>query len=138
MDDQTNSDAELMNHELQYDFRQRYAKICGDNLEYANASAKNHDYNEWLDDLERIYTVVAANFEKKIKEGEFKDITYQQLIQDVLEISNKYPQTWNKQNQNRQATWEIGQSLKKIERYLYAMMKLNKMFGEKPQSSGLF
>lgn len=138
MNDQTNSEAELLQHELQYDLRQRFAKIIGDNMELANNSSINNDFNEWLADLQRLYTHAYANFEKKIIKGEFKDVTYEQLLNKVLELSNRYPSSWNKQNQNRQATWEISEALRKLEMFLYVMMKLNKLFGEKPQSSGLF
>lgn len=136
--------------QLAYDLRQRYAKIVGDHLEDIAIHRKERSYSEYFRALEDLYVIVAHKFKEGKKDygtKEGKKIMvpnikkdkkdYRALKEDLINISNKYPDTWNGSTDNPKQIAEIENALRAIEMFLYSEMDRVKMFGGKRDQEGL-
>lgn len=138
--------------DLAYDLRQRYAKIVGDQLEEVVFHRRARDYPNWFKSLEDLYTITEYKFnidakEKKefkdnVKEGkeekskfDFKEHT--KLKEELIEIANKYTETWVGKIDTPEEVAKIEKALRNIEEWIYFKMNETNMFGSKRDREGL-
>jgi|TARA_B100001971_G_C17821475_1_gene349137 hypothetical protein len=131
--------------ELAYDLRQRYAKIVGDHLEEITYSRKGRDYPNWYKALEDIYTITEYKFslskeEKKELEkdnSKFELKNYTKLKKELVEVANKYVETWKGSLSNPEEIAKIEKALRNIEEWILFKMNEVNMFGSKRDTEGL-
>ena len=115
-------------NDLAYDLRQRYAKIVGDHLEIVAHCRQDKNYHEYFIALEDLYTIT----QHKFKEDKKKDsVSYSVLRARVIEVSNKYPNTWSGEFTTSNEIAEIEEALRAMERFLYTKIDEANMFGGK-------
>ena len=112
--------------EIAYDARQGYAKLVNMNMEMVFNSRVNQNFYSWFKALEDLKTLTLHHWKKK----EEVLIVYNNKIKLIVELSNKYPQTWKNTNSQQEQIGLIESSLRDLEEFLYEQMKRGKIFGE--------
>lgn len=132
------------NHDLAYDLRQRYAKLVGDHIEIMAIKRIQKDYPGWLSSMDSLYTIVEFKFKERTKEKQmtFEKIKtlvdgYQKIYDEVVKFANKYQSVWFGKSKDPKQVFEIENSLRTLERWLYHKMNEANMFGSKRDVEGL-
>lgn len=115
--------------QMSYDLRQIYAKLVGDHMQDVAIHRKNRDNQEYFRALEDLYTIVEYKFKKPKKGSDV--LTYEELRNKVIEVSNKYPSAWAGAGTEPKEINEVDTALRDVERFIYFKMNESNMFGSK-------
>jgi len=119
--------------DLAYDLRQYYAQIVGESLMHALVHRKNIDFYNWYKSLEDVKTVTLH----KWKDQERSLKIYNELVDNIKKLANKYPAAWSSKSNNANEFGEIEEAIRRLEEFLYKEIERAKMFGEGYVTAGL-
>lgn len=118
--------------DLAYDLRQTYAKIVGEHLQDIAEARKSEAFYTWFKNLEDLHTIVKHKFKK-----ESDEIEYQNAVNKLVVLANKYKSVWLGNAKDPEPHSEIEKVLREIEMILYDKMNDANMFGQSNRIAGL-
>ncbi len=147
---QASQDNTMAESDLAYDLRAFYAKIISVHLIDIYQAKKFKDYVEWLRSLDNLCPLIISKIiagknrnptDKEIKEDKLdksvEEEHYLSLRKELVILSNKYEDIYLGLSSEPKGVEEINNTLRKMESYLYQIMHKEKMFGYKPDFTGL-
>jgi hypothetical protein len=122
---------------LAYDLRQRYAEMVAEHLIDIAIKRKAKNYPAWFNALEDLECVINHKFKVSKKESKNDEEGYLKLKKIAIEKANKYNMAFLGRTHAPQHLFEIQESLRNIEKFLYKVMDSAKMFGSSWDGGGL-
>jgi len=110
---------------LAFDLRQIYARLVGEHMARICDFRNESKYYDWLEAIENLKVI--SSFKFKDPEQDEKD--YNEKKKQVISLSNKYRNSWNKTNEKSEEVWEIKKALRELEELLLKKMDGGGMFG---------